>query len=89
MYRIKISESTRRLVYSVAVVGLMAAALLFVAWINTTDASPAASNTAARHTVMAPAATFPANAGTLGATPVTATACTPTTFTKLGGHHHQ
>jgi hypothetical protein len=63
MYWTKINESTRRLLYTTAIVGLIAVALLLVAKFSPADVS------AAPAAVMSPAATFPANAGTLGAIP--------------------
>ncbi len=68
MYRIRINEATRRLAYSLVVVGLAIAALVFAARFNTTDASPAAG-TAAKRLMLSPQAAFPANAGTLGPIP--------------------
>lgn len=65
MYPTKFRETIKRSVYAAVVMLLTVAALFYVATLNTTDASTATSTAA----VLAPTATFPADAPSLGAIP--------------------
>ena len=67
----KLNESTRTVLYCVTVLGVLIAGLIYVAQMNTAEASPPAKNAvrSTPTTVVIPAATFPANAGSLGQIP--------------------
>ncbi len=67
MFWTKNKVSTRKVILSVAVLCLAAIGLITGAQFNSTDASTALSAT--NSSAASPAATFPANAGTLGAVP--------------------